>query len=521
MSLLRMILDRLRDDPRAVSRVAASGDPYEFPRLLSMAVSRHPDTARAAAAAIRAHLGTLSPRRLAELDERIRHRFWWISYQEGETWHRIRPGDVARLAALGVEPLGLASFHTSGYVREAAVRELAAIRDGSELPFLLIRLRDWVEPVRRLAYDAVRERMTPGYAHHFVHNLWLVLRLEWAERTDHAPFVADVRALLTGPGRAAVTDGLSVRDLWLRRACFALLLDPPGGDAEEIVTRALRDDDHVIVLRALRRASDVLPEERMRETLRALARNPYILVRREALATWARLFPDTAEPELRRALLDPTARVRRVAREGLALPPEAYRDVYLAALDGARGARLRAALYGLGEQGSKDDAGVLLPYLSAREAGVRRAAVTSLGWLGTDASTPLLVNALADPSPGVSRAARWALEMRASRLEAEPLWTLAADGAAPHVRRNALLLIARIGKWESIAYLVRAQAKGDHAISHLAGSRVKRWIDHFNRSGTQPTKEQLARAAQAVDEAAPTLGKERTRMLRFLMKDTS
>src|SRR5262249_54201582 len=48
---------------------------------------------------------------------------------------------------------------SDGHRRQAAVQDLDALNDWSVFPFLLVRLNDWVEPVRRAATDAVFKRV--------------------------------------------------------------------------------------------------------------------------------------------------------------------------------------------------------------------------------------------------------------------------------------------------------------------------------------------------------------------------
>ncbi|MEO7714826.1 MAG: HEAT repeat domain-containing protein [Capsulimonas sp.] len=55
--------------------------------------------------------------------------------------------------------LGAMASDGNGFVRHAAVQGLSEIDSGDELPFLLWRTTDWVEPVRELAIAAVHERL--------------------------------------------------------------------------------------------------------------------------------------------------------------------------------------------------------------------------------------------------------------------------------------------------------------------------------------------------------------------------
>jgi hypothetical protein len=90
--------------------------------------------------------------------------------------------------------LALASFHGTGYVRERAIDLLDAETSGAELPFLLVRLNDWVDPVQRRAFRAVRARIRDDYAQHFARWLELLFRLREARRnqlTDIVQWGAD------------------------------------------------------------------------------------------------------------------------------------------------------------------------------------------------------------------------------------------------------------------------------------------------------------------------------------------
>src|SRR5579872_1118675 len=88
--------------------------------------------------------------------------------------------------------LGYASFHRNGYVRHEAIRLLAQIEDGSELPFLLIRQNDWVQPIAGEARTAVESRLTEAYLPNFVKNFALVVRLLGFSRHELAGEVRHV-----------------------------------------------------------------------------------------------------------------------------------------------------------------------------------------------------------------------------------------------------------------------------------------------------------------------------------------
>jgi hypothetical protein len=122
--------------------------------------------ARAAARTIDILVSSASIKELVGIDEAVRQTWRW---RANELWRAI--GDVDALPMDLQHPaavLGAISFHDDGHVREAAVRRLVALREGDELPFLLLRANDWVEPVRLMAREAVQQRLRPEYAKRFV-----------------------------------------------------------------------------------------------------------------------------------------------------------------------------------------------------------------------------------------------------------------------------------------------------------------------------------------------------------------
>jgi HEAT repeat protein len=506
---------------RLLDYFEARRDPRDLPDLLPLVLSPDAGVMAEAAAAIDEYLGQRTPKELLAIAEEVRRSTWWAT-ASGDSSRSAAVNDVPRLRDCGehgVAVLGLASFHPSGYVREAAVRELATFQGGGELPYLLIRLNDWVEPVRDAAYEAVQARLVPTCAPHFVRSLWLAERLERCGRADHEALVGRVHGLLTGPaGRPALRAALSTSDRWFRRRCYRLLLDTPAEDGLEIIRTAVRDEDAMIRLRAIRAAGVVLDTNDLREILEQVSHDPFVPVRREVLGMWVRHFPEAAESVLRDALLDASPALRQTARDDLKERGAGeFRDFYLSALEVARGSRLRPALFGLAETGSEADAARLEEFLSHTAPGVRRAAVTALSRLDPEAYISAFVRALEDDSPGVSRAGRLALVPRAARVGAEKLWSLVAGGLEAHVRRNALLLLAATGKWNSIGWMIRACRLADERLAGIARQQVAQWIARFNRVQVQPTRDQLEHMARALDEGA-ALDTERERMLRFLMK---
>lgn len=131
-----------------------------LPLLYWVLIEADEPSRKRAATAVDSVLRSIKPGSLPWIDRLCRERSFSIGTigWSRKTPENLVPADLDERARLSV--YGFASFHPNGYVRERAVQLLANDFSGSELPYLLIRMNDWVEPVRKKAKDAVISRLS-------------------------------------------------------------------------------------------------------------------------------------------------------------------------------------------------------------------------------------------------------------------------------------------------------------------------------------------------------------------------
>lgn len=160
-----------------LDEIARTREPGVIPALSLFLRSPDQDVRTTAANGIGHLFSSVEPLDYLQLDQSMRN---WTEYESlpNSPWRRLTPEELLELSRLpyGNLALGLAAMHWSGYVREAAVERLAEVTDGSELPFLLLRVNDWVTAVRTRAAQALLSKTVPGYGEHFFRNLALI---EW------------------------------------------------------------------------------------------------------------------------------------------------------------------------------------------------------------------------------------------------------------------------------------------------------------------------------------------------------
>ena len=159
-----------------VERIAEAGEPEAIPELLQLVLTGERKIAQASAGAVERLLKQLKAVDFVRFDQFVRQgNIDWS--RRTASWYELKTKDVEYFAGMGpagVSVLGIASCHGSGYVREAAIRKLGECKTGAELPFLLMRLNDWVGRVRGVARELVERRIEPGYVGYFLEWLPLV-----------------------------------------------------------------------------------------------------------------------------------------------------------------------------------------------------------------------------------------------------------------------------------------------------------------------------------------------------------
>ncbi|HEU4770005.1 MAG TPA: HEAT repeat domain-containing protein [Pyrinomonadaceae bacterium] len=499
-----------------MTEIGESREPAAIIDLLSFTLASEFDVAATAALAIQKLLPANPVAELIRMESALSHGLTY-SGQSYYDWYKLSPdqlGSFERFGDAAVSLFGVASIHHSGYVREAALRKLSPIRSGAELPFLILRLNDWVSNVRNVAYHAIQARLTPEYCRHFIANLPVISRLERAGRVDHTPIIHAINQLLQSDEcRSALLGSLKSEDRHIRRAGFRLVLDVvhPG---PEVLKLALADEDTVIRQLAAKTISS--RPEMFGLFLGSMKHDRFMPVRREALRiAVATNSPDVVE-QLQSGLLDSHASIREECRWHLQkIQATDFAAFYRQHLEGRD---LYSAISGLGETGRADDSLLIAPHATHHTSKIRRAAIKALAALNPKAHLDLFMTALADEVPNVSRHALKALSRKTSLLSVAQVWDLFSSSSRVHVKRNALSLIQKFGKWESISYLLRALREPDPDLVTQTQRAIQHWLATFNRSFSQPTSEQVSSLKDALEKCGGLIGDETREQLRFAIK---
>lgn len=493
------VVERIRHEPSPdlIERLGALGHVAAIPYLAQMIPEKDKRLTEATLQAIDRLLGLLQPSDLRRLDQEIRVRWFYSSWAPA-----MKPKDVGKLVMKFDYPLAAAaisSMHRSGFIREEAVRRLAGIRTGEELPFLLIRSADWVEQVRKAATQAIRERLVGDYVPTFVDNLVLLEgeSFEIGRATHLSPAIEGF--LNSSEALSQLLRGLKHVDRGVRRAAARRALGS-GQAALTLLDSALTQDDVVVAQGVARSAIEEVSDEDRESLLKRLFDHPFGRIRQIALMARLRFFPESSEV-LERALFDRQAGVRDIARSALAKEGIDVAQRYKEALT----EKPYIALLGLGESGASADAQLAVPFIDSDQTKIRRAAARAISLLDPVGHKDALLQTFNDSSPGVSRAATQGLERARPPGIADALWGVLRSSQHEHHRKYAITLLTHSDRWTMLSIGLRAVVEESPDVK-VAGHRlVTVCMETWNKSFTSPPAGVVEHLLGLLEEARPWL----------------
>ena len=521
-SLFERLKTSINSHVDLISAIAAAKEPAAIPYLVLYLLNAEGASQQYAATAVESLLAKVSGVDLLRLDQSFRS---YYNYHDSlRNWTEIKPSSLNKLdrsSISNLSVLGILSFHPSGYVREAAIGRLAAITTGNELPYLLIRLNDWVPAVRVVARKAVQARMQPGYARYFAENIYLIDRLNNWGRIDHTQFLKWIVEYLRTPSwYEDVKAELQSSDAKSRRLIYRLLANPSNDHIVSLLQQALLDSDPTVRLWTLREARKHLAGDTLKTILDVAIDDRSSAVRTVAAHAYVEQSNIDIAHLLWRLALDPAASLRAIGRYYLAKSGNCdFADFYRTKLGERKTKKqLAAAISGLGEVGNGDDTERLAPFIRHKSSKIAAAAVRALARVAPERFISEFMERLLNGAPSVSREAARILSFHIHLIDQDVLWIEFQNKTQGELTRKRILqVLFRTAKWDAVFYMLSTYFDQDQDIARLAQQNLSRWLQQFNRQLSQPTKAQQSRILAALENLPADSPNSIGRQLRFFI----
>ncbi len=507
-----------------MQQIADSGELDAAPFLLAYTLNAAESEAKRASDAVAALVAPLDDADLVVADQHFRSHTWYLPNIPGrDAWLQMQPGHLANLgqqvpdaAAL----FGVASFHFSGYIRERAVMLLGHCHGGEELPYLLLRLNDWVDIVATRATDEVRKRLVPQMAGAFAKNIALVQRLMALRRIDHSAIFAAIVELLAKPeSQPQLQAALAGADAGTRKIIYLISAKSTDVIARQAVTQALSDPAPVIRLWAIRTARSVLSASDLAQAIDVAMADRFSAVRLAATYALVDSAPEKLSTVLPTLLMSASASLRAIARFHLGKIGDIdFNAFYIDQLGSMNNRKIEIAIAALGEIGDIANKSLLASYLHDSRPRICAAAVRSLARLCGDEFISEFTAILLGREGMPAKQAMLALMPRASLVDKELVWARFRQHGGFHTRSRMLRLLANTGKWEAFRFVMMSRRDDEAHIAALADVLLGKWMHEFNRSSVRPSDEELALAIEAVEKFSTGIDQQRLRQLHFSLK---
>lgn len=490
---------RVSDKVAALRAIAQIGRPRDAGSVFHLTLLGNPVIAAEAAETVRQLMLKTRPAEWTQLYPSFQH----VS---------VASHQMGRLAGFGgdaaVYLLGVASLNGSGYVREAALSALGQIGAPQSLPFVLLRLADWVGPVRQRAHEALKLVLPVVTVREVVRHYHLVDRLVRAERVDLSHIWAEIADWLRAPERRAELTACS-DDAELKERLFCWRVrEPELRECPELADELVADRLVDIRLWALRHIDWARqPGERLTRLLQDKASR----VRFRAL----RAFPEAAWHKVQGAvfesLFDPAPGPRALARFLLSKHGDKNLGEHYRERVGAGSPVEAGAIAGLGETGNKSDFELVEPFVGDPKPKVRAAALSALSKLRPEESGDHVVAGLSDASSNVRKACVRILTRKRDLSIRDKVRGVLRRGT-PDGQRASLRVIVWYGGLDGLADLLLALCDGNQELRDAATVHVATWLAdylatpwslRYSREWIPEVKKQAVRCREAGRSQVP------------------
>ncbi len=411
----------------------------------------------------------------------------------------------------------LSTFAPSGYFREKALIAVEEFTRGEEIPFLLIRLTDWVLPVRRRAERAILRRVRPEYSRAFVKNYGIVEGVRKSTRTEGAEFWALLDSFLRDDPRnsyeflSSVSDEARVRNSLIRR----LVLTRSMKD-EELVDLFKRERESSLRFHILEKILAGKEAENLPLLLELIKEKSSQKCKTILLHRIAKFGYPLIETFLYECLFSRSTSMRRTSRFLISTHTDVdFHGIYLRALFGDH--NRSTVISALAEVGTSADCVHILPFVRSATEAVRKAAIEAVSKLAAPDLEPLVLDLLRDQSVSVSYAARKAIIRSQIFVPLSEVEKIFNSEVGRNVRLNCLQVLVSASKWDSVYYMVK-YLESEPAIADFCRQRLGKWNWQYNRSYTTPSSEQIIRIEEVLKDLDNSSSTKDVKDLEFALR---
>ena len=346
--------------------------------------------------------------------------------------------------------LKLGTFHYNGYFREKCM-EAAAEYDGS-LPFLMLRVNDWVEVIREKAFLLVQNRLKQCPPEEIILSLPCFGKVQNSRRrkSEYITYLEkEIEYFLEKTIRQINIDKINQYEIFVRNSIYRYISKTAVLEIdkmEQLIDSSKDSYGKRVLIQGILKNYEC-SENKLKEYLH----NKSVIVRRCVLEKLYGRLCD-AWQGIEELLLDKSKKIR----EDVSYIIEKHTDFHILDfyLQKLKAGPAVIPILGVGEHGTKKEQELLLTFLEADDARITKAALISCGYLIGAENEGLYWKYLSDRRPGVARQAYLIVDKLDIHYGASMLYKAYQKNREFDERKYLLNLLLKEPSWSRLSFLL-------------------------------------------------------------------
>lgn len=417
---------------------------------------------------------------------------------EDKAWNRIydqikytKIDEKSMVSLLDFEPnitihlLGVASLNSSGYVREKALKLISGVKHPSAIPYVLLRLNDWVRSIRNLAEHILKNMLTADNISLFINYFALINRLQNSVRVDLKNIKKEIIDFLKDDLFSdIIVSQLKHPQVKTRLFCYELLKERIVKD-DKIITYALQDKSFEVRM-WLVQAISVLEPKAQYAFIEKLIHDKSAKVKTAVLREYEDVVCLKFRDRLEGLLVDENASVREEARfivkkRSIIIDiPEFYRQQILRN-------PIPGVILGLGETGEKRDFDVVCSYRLHEEIKIRLAALMAMWHLSPVDALGFVMDALNSDIPKIRKTVKRLLK-RTKMPEILSAMKEKLRSEDHDISVFALRIICGYGGWQALEAILYTICNKQETNLSEAKNLLNSWLNRATSLYSRPDR---------------------------------
>ncbi|MBV1909142.1 MAG: HEAT repeat domain-containing protein [Kangiellaceae bacterium] len=390
-----------------------------------------------------------------------------------------------------LESLIIRSQDYCGYRRESAVKKLCNFNRIGSIKAIIIRTNDWVPQVRMAAKDSFLNMLQPENTKLIIEVLPEIYHLKNCRRVKSAPIIKALESYLGTSEyieelKAGIESGKEVVALM----CARLLIKHKLLGIESIIRLTQRSKHNIVRLKGAELFKQVEQGYLVR-LLNTVIKDRYMPVRRKAAQLLLGGISQNAADLAEKLLLDKHHDIRSLAIAFLKKRQYSLDKFYIKELANNNVAKLRCAIWAIGELKLSEQTNVIISYLESKHPSIRKQALLTLYQLEYEQLKDVLIKTIVDSSLTVRKTSAGILESVAYMFIAEDLMSIISSKINDEAFATIIRSCRKISKWDRVGLLLSLAKKEEfwkkNFLKHLV-KELDKWSMDFNKSGIQPTE---------------------------------